>query len=134
MKKYLLACAAVLALTACSQPEPLGPNIVVPAQPGLSAAQVSQLVVGNTGSGPMSGSNVKYIMYVDPNGSAQIRLPTGIESGKWQIMSDGQFCAQWSNFHDGEQYCQRVYQEGSTYKFVDRSAVMFLTFVPGRAL
>ena len=101
---------------------------------GLSAAQVSQLVVGNTGSGPMSGSNVKYIMYVDPNGSAQIRLPTGIEAGKWQIMNDGQFCVQWSNFHDGEQYCQRVYQEGSTYKFVDRSAVMFLTFVPGKAL
>ena len=135
MKTYLLAGAALLALAACAdKPASLGPNIVVPSQPGLGAAQVQQLVVGNTGSGPMSGSYVSYVMYVAPDGTAQLRLPTGIESGKWRIMSDGQFCAQWANFHDAEELCQRVYPEGSQYKFVDRSTTMLLTFVPGRAL
>jgi hypothetical protein len=135
MKTYLLAGAAMLALAACAEkPAPLGPNVVVPAQPGLGASQIQQLVVGNTGSGPMSGSHVRFAMYVSPDGTAQLKLPTGVEAGKWRILSDGQFCAQWANFHDGEEYCQRVYQEGSAYKFVDRSSVMFLTFVPGKAL
>jgi hypothetical protein len=135
MKTYLLAGAAMLALAACAEkPASLGPDVVVPAQAGLGAAQIQQLVVGNTGSGPMSGSQVRYVMYVSPDGKAELRLPTGIEAGSWRILSDGQFCAKWANFHDGEEYCQRVYPEGSTYKFVDRTSIMFLTFVPGRAL
>ena len=135
MKTYLLAGAAMLALAACAEkPAPLGPNVVIPAQPGLGAAQVQQLVVGNTGSGPMSGSQVRYVMYAAPNGNAELRLPTGIEAGKWRILSDGQFCVQFENFRDAEEHCQRVYPEGGQHKFVDRSATMMLTFVPGRAL
>jgi len=134
MKTYLLAGAALLTLAACAEPASLGPNVVVPAQPGIGAAQVQQLVVGNTGSGPMSGSQVRYVMYAAPNGNAELRLPTGIEAGKWRILSDGQFCVQFANFRDAQEHCQRVYQEGNQYKFVDRSATMMLTFVPGRAL
>ncbi|MFN4281723.1 MAG: hypothetical protein ACK4NA_03690 [Alphaproteobacteria bacterium] len=135
MKTYLLAGAAMLALAACAEkPASLGPNVVVPAQPGLGAAQVQQLVVGNTGSGPMSGSQVRYVMYAAPNGNAELRLPTGIETGKWRILSDGQFCTQFENFRDAEEHCQRVYPEAGQHKFVDRSATMMLTFVPGRAL
>ena len=40
----------------------------------------------------------------------------------------------WTNFHDAEEYCQRVYPEGTGYKFVDRSMTSTLTFGPGRAL
>lgn len=135
MKTYLLAGAALLALAACAdKPAPLGPTVVVPANPGLGAAQVQQLVVGNTGSGPMSGSQVRYVMYAAPDGRAELRLPTGIEAGQWRILSDGQFCVKYANFRDAEEHCQRVYQEGTQYKFVDRSATMMLTFVPGRAL
>lgn len=135
MKTYLLAGAAMLALAACAQkPAPLGPDVIVPAQAGLSAAQIQQLVVGNTGSGPMSGSQVRYIIYTSADGNAELRLPTGIEAGKWRILSDGQFCTKWTNFHDAEEYCQRVYPEGTGYKFVDRSMSSTLTFVPGRAL
>lgn len=135
MKTYLLAGAALLALAACAQKPPsLGPDVVVPAQAGLGAAQIQQLVVGNTGSGPLSGSQVRYIIYVNADGNAELRLPTGIEPGKWRILSDGKFCTKWANFHDGEEYCQRVYPEGTAYKFLDRSMTSTLTFVPGRAL
>lgn len=135
MKKILLAGAALLALAACAEkPAPLGPNVVVPAEAGMGAAQVRQLVVGNTGSGPMSGSQAPYVIYTAADGQATTRLPTGLQAGKWRILDDGQFCIQWENFRDAREHCQRVYQEGSRYKFVDTSAVMYLTFVPGRVL
>jgi len=92
MKPYLL-CAAVLALGACAtQPAPLGPAIPdEPAGPALSAPDVQALVVGNTGTGTMSGSNATYAMYVMPGGRAELKRPTGIEDGNWQITPDGKF-------------------------------------------
>jgi hypothetical protein len=129
--KKILGCVAVLGLAACAAPAPLGPPIVVPTGPSLSGAEVRQLVVGNTASGPMSGSIINYTMYVAPDGSAKARLPAGIDNGSWRITDDGQFCAKWSIFRGGEEYCQRVYKEGEVYKFVNNNSVELLNIVPG---
>lgn len=135
MKPYLL-CAAVFALGACAvQPEPLGPAIPdEPAGPALSAQDVQALVVGNTGTGTMSGSNATFAMYVMPGGRAELRRPTGIEAGNWQITPDGKFCAKWELFRGGEEYCQRVYRNGPVYKFHNLNSVELLTFQAGRQL
>jgi len=135
MKPYLL-CAAVLALGACAtQPAPLGPSIPdEPAGPAMSATDVQALVVGNTGTGTMSGSNATFAMYVLPGGKAELRRPTGIEAGNWQITPDGKFCAKWELFRGGEEYCQRVYRNGPVYKFHNLNSVELLTFEAGRQL
>jgi putative hemolysin len=135
MKPYLL-CAAVLALGACAtQPAPLGPAIPdEPAGPALSAPDVQALVVGNTGTGTMSGSNATYAMYVMPGGRAELKRPTGIEDGNWQITPDGKFCVKWELFRGGEDYCQRIYKDGPIYKFRNENSVELLTFQAGRQL
>ncbi|KZD08565.1 hypothetical protein [Oceanibaculum pacificum] len=132
MKKFIL-CASLLAVGACAgQPEPLGPPVNLPPGPPLTAAEVQSLVVGNTGTGQMSGSRATYTMYVAPGGAAELKRPTGVEKGKWQIMPDGQMCMTWELFRDGDQYCQNVYKEGVVYQFRNNNSVELLTFAPGK--
>ncbi|MBU0724118.1 MAG: DUF995 domain-containing protein [Alphaproteobacteria bacterium] len=134
MKKFLL-CASVLAVSACAgQPEPLGPPVTLPSGPALTGAEVRSLVVGNTATGQMSGSQATYTMYVAPGGAAELKRPTGIEKGVWQITQDGQLCMKWELFRDSENYCQNVYREGAVYKFRNNTSVELLTIAPGRKL
>ncbi len=131
--RNLFVCAALLALGACAgQPAPLGPPVAMSTEPGLSAAAIRGVVNGNTGVGTMSGSTVTYAMYVAPNGTAQAQLPTGIDTGNWRLTDDGQWCASWKLFRNGEEYCQRVYPHGEGYKFVNGNSEELLTFMPGK--
>jgi hypothetical protein len=132
--RFLVAGVAALALAACVQekPAPLGPPIVVPAGPGLTPAAIREAVVGNIGTGVMSGSQITYSIYVAPDGTTETRLPTGVDPGAWRLTDDGQFCAKGRLFRNGEEYCQRVYKDGDIYKFVNNNSVELLTFAPGK--
>jgi len=132
VKNLLLGCIAVLGLAACAHPAPLGPPIVASSEPGLSAAAVRQAVAGNTGTGTMSGSHITYSMYLAPDGAAEAKLPTGIDRGSWRLTEDGQWCAKWQLFRGGTEYCQRVYQDGDVYKFVNSNSEELLSFAPGK--
>jgi hypothetical protein len=135
--KAALATASICAVAACAQtqPAPLGPpvanNLTAPA---LTAAQVRDLVIGKTGTGPMSGSHVMFTMYVAPDGTAEADLPTGLDPGTWHITDDGQWCVKWQTYLDGQESCQHVYPHGRSYKFVNATAEELLTFTPGRHL
>jgi hypothetical protein len=133
--KLVLVCAAAGTLAACAdpQPAPLGPPVANNAAvPTLDAATVRSVIVGNTGSGPMSGSHVNFTMYVDADGTALTDLPTGVEHGSWRLTDDGQFCVRWQNYRAGQEYCQHVYRNGGGYKFADSSSEELLTFTPGK--
>jgi hypothetical protein len=131
--KQLFACVPALALAACVvQPAPLGPPIVSSAGPGLTTPAIRDAMVGSTGTGTMSGSNIEYSMYVAPDGTAQSRLPTGIDEGNWRLTDDGQWCVRWQRFRGGEEYCQRVYKEGNVYKFINSNSVELLSFSAGK--
>jgi hypothetical protein len=133
--KNLFAGGAVLALAACAvQPAPLGPPIVMSAAPGLTSAAIRDAIVGQTGVGTMSGSNIVYSMYVAPDGTALAKLPTGVDPGNWRLTEDGQWCVAWKLFRGGEEYCQRVYHEGAGYKFVNSNSQELLTFAPGKGV
>lgn len=133
--RSLFAFLAVLMVAACAdKPAPLGPPIVVPAGPGLSAAQIREALVGNTGTGAMSGSSITYTMYLAPDGTAQAKLPTGIDDGKWRITDTGQICLVWRVFRNGQEFCQAVYKEADFYKLVNNNSVEILSFVPGKRI
>jgi hypothetical protein len=132
--RKILSCLTLLGVAACAgpPPAPLGPPIVIPSGPGLSAAEVREVIAGNTGTGIMSGSQAEYSMYVAPDGTAQAKLPTGIDQGAWTLTADGQWCARWQRFRSGEEYCQKVYKQGEIYKFVNSNSVELLVFAPGK--
>jgi hypothetical protein len=133
--KKLLGCIAVLGLAACAvKPAPLGPPIVTSSAPGLTSAAIRDAIAGNTSVGTMSGSNITYSMYVAPDGTAQAKLPTGIDPGTWRLTEDGQWCAKWRLFRGGDEYCQRVYREGDGYKFVNSNSEELLRFTPGKQI
>src|SRR5258708_28383354 len=125
------ACAALFVLAGCTQPAPLGPPIVMPAEPGLSGSAIRSAIVGSTGTGTMSGSTVVYSMYVGPDGTTLAKLPTGIDRGSWHITDDDQWCVRWQLYRRGREYCQRIYREGDMYKFVNANSVEVLSFAPG---
>jgi hypothetical protein len=131
--KQLFACVTALGLAACAiQPAPLGPPIVSSPGPSLTAAAIRDAVVGNTGTGTMSGSTIVYSMYVAADGTAQSRLPTGIDEGSWRLTNDDQWCAKWQRFRGGAEYCQRVYKDGDMYKFINSDSVELLSFAAGK--
>jgi hypothetical protein len=132
--KKIFGCIAVLGVAACAQPAPLGPPVVMSAGPGLSAAAIREAVAGNTGTGTMSGSHIIYSMYLAADGTAQAKLPTGIDKGIWRLTDDGQWCAKWQLFRGGSEYCQRVYLEGDVYKFVNSNSEELLRFSPGKQI
>ena len=132
--RTLCVALSVLAVAGCAQPEPLGPPIVVPAEAGLSAPALRDAIVGNTGTGMMSGSTVIYSMYVGPDGTALAKLPTGIDRGSWHITEDGQWCVRWQLYKGGREYCQRVYPEANAYRFVNTTSVEELAFAPGKRI
>jgi hypothetical protein len=132
--KKIIGCIAVLGLAACAHPAPLGPPIVASSGPSLSAAAVRDVIAGNTGTGTMSGSHITYSMYLAPDGTALAQLPTGIDQGTWHLTDDGQWCAKWQLFRGGNEYCQRVYQQGDTYKFVNSNSEELLSFKPGNRI
>jgi hypothetical protein len=131
--RKLFGCVAFLGLAACAaQPAPLGPPIVVPSGPGMSASEVREVVVGNTGTGAMSGSLAEYSMFAAPDGSAQVKLPSGIDQGAWRLTDDGELCLKWRRFRAAQEYCQRMYKDALAYKLVNSNSVELLTFVPGK--
>lgn len=130
--KHLASLGAILLLAACGRPEPLGPSVVTPAEPGISASEIRELVVGRTGTGPMTGSQAQYMVYLAPDGSAQLKLPTGVQRGRWQVSDTGELCVQWEYFRDGESYCQRVYRSGDRYMLVGEQSAELLDFRPGK--
>ncbi len=133
MKRLVGGCLLV-ALAACDPPAPLGPAIVVPAEPGLSPAEISKEIVGNTGTGPMSGTAAIYSIYIAPDGTALAKLPTGIDQGRWRISDDGAWCVRWERFRGGQEYCQRIYKRGEFYRFVNQTLLEDLRLTPGKTI
>jgi hypothetical protein len=140
MKKTLSGLALLL-LAACggttappAQPAPLGPPIAVPTGPGLSADQIRQQLVGNTGTGPISGSIAMMTVYLGPDGNALAKLPTGLEQGRWRITTDNMLCTTWTNYRQGQEYCQRVYRDGEVYQLVNNNSIELFRFVAGKTI
>ena len=133
--KVICAVATLGALAACAQPAPLGPTVVDNrAQTALTTEEVRGLIVGNTATGPVSGSHITFKMYVDPDGTAMADLPTGLDHGRWWLTKDAQLCFKWTVYRGGREYCERVYRDGSEYKFVSPTTEGIFTFAQGRHL
>jgi hypothetical protein len=130
----LLLLAACGETTAGGQPAPLGPPIAMPSGPGLTADQIRQQLVGNTGTGPISGSIAKMSMYLGADGAALAKLPTGLEQGKWRITNDNLLCTSWAKYREGQEYCQRVYRDGEGYKLINNNSIEVFTFVAGKTI
>jgi hypothetical protein len=131
----------LLVLAACSngpagpgQPAPLGPPVAMPSGAGLSADQIRQQLVGNTGTGPISGSIAMMSMYLGADGAALAKLPTGLDQGRWRISNDNLLCTTWTNYRQGQEYCQRVYRDGDVYKLVNSTSIEEFRFVAGKTI
>lgn len=134
--RTVIFCGAVLALAACSTtpPEPLGPKVATAVVQPLTAAEIRSVAVGSTGTGTITGSTSTFAVYLAPDGTAQARRPTGLESGRWRLTDDGQLCMQWQNYRAGEEYCQRAYREGTMLRLQDTKSADILAFTPGNQL
>ncbi|HEY1720457.1 MAG TPA: hypothetical protein VGG27_04370 [Magnetospirillaceae bacterium] len=127
--------AALCALAACAADKPaaLGPSVNNDmTAPALTSDQIRKLVVGNTGTGPISGSHINLTIYVSPDGTALADLPTGIDHGMWHLTADGQVCWKWDSYRAGQEYCQHVYQSGPDYRFVNSTMEEHFIFTPGK--
>jgi hypothetical protein len=131
----IVAAGVLLAACAIQKPAPLGPQpIAADLGPSLSAAEVRDEVVGNTGSGTRTGTTSKWSMYVAPDGrlaSSSLQPP---DTGRWRITDDGQFCATWQVTWDGREVCQRVHKQGIVMQFASPTSVEEMTFLPGNKL
>jgi hypothetical protein len=134
--KTLIACAGLAALAACAAEEPaaLGPSVNNDqTKPALNGEQIRSLIVGQTATGPISGSHIMFKMYVAADGTATADRPTGIEHGTWHV-ADNQWCVRWENYRAGQEYCERVYPNGANYKFVNTTMEDLFTFQPGNQI
>jgi hypothetical protein len=132
--RILLAGVALLAVAACSSaPDPLGPRVDAP-KPGpyMSSAEIKDTLGGKTGTGPISGSHITYSMYMAPDGTAQAKLPSGVDQGRWWVTGDDQLCFQWQIYRGGQQYCQHVYKDPAGYRLADTTSVELLAFANGK--
>ena len=123
-----------LAACASEPPAPLGPAVVVPSGPGLSASEIRNQLVGNTGTGPMSGSLANFSVYLAPDGSAIAKLPSGVDQGRWRVSQDDQLCMVWERYRNGQEFCQRVYRDGDVYRLVNNNSVEVLRFQAGKTI
>ena len=132
--KKLIFCGAVLALTACGAPAPLGPRVVSAPGPSLSSSEIRNAVVGKTGSGSITGSTITFAMYIAPDGTALSRLPAGPDRGQWRLTDDGQLCLRWQTYRAGEEYCHRAYREGALLRLQGENSAELLSFQNGNHL
>lgn len=139
MKRIIGGLAAMaltgLGVAACAfQPAPLGPKIQYPTSASLSAVEIRDGLSGRTGTGPISGSKIQFSMYLAPDGTAQAKRPTGVESGSWTVTDSGLLCMRWQVYRGGEEYCQRVYRDGGVYTLVSPSSIEVLAFEAGKRI
>ena len=132
--RALLYSGMVLALAACTAPAPLGPPASPALGPALTSAEIRDAVVGQTGTGSITGSTITFAMYLAPDGAALARRPTGIERGQWRLTNDGELCLRWQTYRQGEEYCQNAYREGRMLRFQDTKSAQLLAFEPGNQL
>jgi hypothetical protein len=111
-----------LALAAC-QTAPKGDK--------LSAAQVTQALVGNTAVGRTAAGD-DFAVYDGANGTAKIQMVKYNDVGTYRITEDGMWCVKWKAFA-GQESCAVIYRNGDTYQSVlpDGSLVSTYTIVPG---
>ena len=132
--RMILVMAAGVALAGCTKPAPLGPQPTEALGQQLSAAQIRQEIVGNTGTGHRTSTNSTYSLYVAPDGTLTEKLPTRTENGRWRITDDGLFCMQWPIDMNGQEVCQTVHKAGVTTQFASPSSVEELIFQAGNKL
>ncbi len=125
---------AGLALAACSKPAPLGPQPTQRLGDRLTAAQIEDEIVGNTGTGTRTSTSATYSMYVAPDGTLIEKLPTRTETGHWRITNDGHFCMQWPTDFNGHEICQTVHQAGITIQLASPESLEELVFQAGNKL
>ena len=109
--------AMLTGLAGCAVP-PAAP----PPGTQLSAAGLRATLVGNTGYGTSSDGN-HWTGYNAPDGSAKTKYAWGIDSGVWRITDDGHWCTRWNHIRVNREWCQTVFQEGDTVRFVHDGSV-----------
>jgi hypothetical protein len=135
MRILPFAAAAVLLLAACSPPAPLGPQPVdTTLGPPLTADQVRQEIVGNTGIGTRTGTKTIWSMYVDPNGTLRVTGAQPEETGSWRIGDDGRFCVKLQRTWNGQELCQSVHKAGAGLVLNSALSREEMTFLPGNKL
>src|SRR6266700_2110514 len=104
---------ATLALAACTQPAPLGPQpLTEHVGPQLSAADIQTQLVGNTGVGNSTGTATDFAMYVAPDGRLVANSIAGREVGRWRISGDDRFCTVGAAVTTNGEVCQTVHKAG----------------------
>lgn len=133
--KALPVLLAAGALAACTtDPAPLGPPPTSPMGVPLSSFQTRDELVNKTLSGTRTGTMTNWTFYVAPDGSLATRAATGIESGRWRILDNGQFCMTWQVDFGGQETCVVASRMG---QIVQLSAPTFraeLQVLPGRQI
>jgi len=125
---------AGLALVGCTPPAPLGPQPTFQLGPRLSAPQIADEMVGNTGTGPRTATNALYSMYVARDGTLAARIYSRTDTGTWRITGDGFFCTTLQVDFDGKEVCHDVHKSGVAIQLHSPTALEELTFVPGNRL
>ena len=89
----------------------------VPQLKSLTSVVLRSLFPGNTATGDTAFGGGGHVYHV-PDGKLLIRTFDGqTDQGTWEIIDDGQFCRQWSNFGDGKQTCFIFFAQMSEYEY-----------------
>jgi hypothetical protein len=121
-------------LAGCAKPAPLGPQPSAFLGPQLSAPDIRDVMVGNTGRGQRTGTNSQFEMYVAPDGTLVSKSLVGVETGSWRISDDGRFCSTAALAVPSGEVCQTVHKAGIGVQLASPTSVEEMVFVPGKAI
>src|ERR1700722_7911290 len=100
-RRTLFSIAIGLLLAACVSEKPVT----------LTAAEVRTALVGMTNYGTAKDGQ-PFVSYIVPDGSIMIRGTGYADTGRYRILDDGRFCAQYRTIRNGAELCQPVVRVG----------------------
>jgi len=111
--------------------------------PSLTGAEVTQLIAGNTIVAVTQlprfadRKDKTFYLHIRKDGTLKILTFTGdVDTGRWAVTPDGQYCSQYDNTRKGKQSCYQVKKAETEYYLFDvKRKIVSSTFVvkPGNA-
>jgi len=131
--RFILAALATILLT--------GPAVADSV--ALSAEEVKSLITGNTIVAETrlprftDRKDKTFYIHIKQDGTLKIKTFTGdVDTGRWEITSEGQYCSQYDNTRKGKQSCYQVKKSDAGYFLFDvKRKIVSSTFAvkPGNA-
>ncbi len=131
--RFIFAALATLFLT--------GPAVADSA--ALNAKEVKGLIAGNTIVAKTQlprfadRKDKTFYIHIREDGTLKIKTFTGdVDTGRWEVTADGQYCSQYDNTRKGKQSCYRVKKSDAGYFLFDvKRKIVSSTFTvkPGNA-